>query len=169
MRFKIFKRGIGGVFSLLLNLFIHNANAQWLPPCQDTLGKNIYFQCDAPFRPVCGCDFKTYRNDCASRNIYGINTILSDGVCKNDVFYFDVNPNPSTEKIMFDILFFEQVNYSNYTIQIFDLYGKLMYFEHKSSVKSWHNEIYLIGFRPGIYIFTIISGNIFRTKKIMVK
>ncbi|MFM9945729.1 MAG: T9SS type A sorting domain-containing protein [Bacteroidia bacterium] len=166
---SFFQGGAWGSFFILLSLVSNNAYAQWQPPCKDTTRKNIYFQCGEPYRPVCGCDFKTYRNECVSYNVFGVNTILSDGVCKNDVFYFDVNPNPTTEKITFDILFFEQVNYSNYTVQIFDTYGKLMYFEHKSSVKNWHSDIYLIGFRPGMYVFTVISSNIFRTKKLIVK
>ena len=140
--------------------------AQWQPPCQDTLRKNLYFQCSEPFQPVCGCDYKTYRNSCVSYNVYGINTLISDGVCKNDVFYFEINPNPAIEKTTFNIQFFDQGNYS---VQIFDSYGKLMYYEHQASVKFRQSDIYLGEFKPGFYVFTVLSGNIYRSKKFIVR
>lgn len=152
---------------ILLSLSSNLSYSQWFPPCEEPSRVNQYFQCQEPmFRPVCGCNYITYRNECVSYNIFGINWVLSNGICQNDVFEFDFYPNPSSEIINFSLEYFDQ---GNMTLQIFDTYGKLMYLNNKASVKRFDDIIQVGSFRPGLYIVTVISGNLYKAKKLIVR
>lgn len=148
-------------------LFAPDSQAQWLPPCLEPTRVNAFFQCNEPYyNPVCGCDNVTYRNLCVSYNVFGVNWVLSDGVCKQDVFGFDLYPNPSTENVNFSLQFFDQ---GNMTLQIFDTYGKLMYYAHRPQVRRYDDVIRVAGYKPGFYVVTVLSGNIYRAKKLIVR
>ena len=95
-----------------------------------------------------------------------MNTIKNNGVCKDQQFDFDFYPNPATEQINFALEFFDQ---GNMTLQIFDTYGKLMYFSHKAYVHRFDDVISIAGFRPGLYLVTVISGSKYLAKKLIVK
>ena len=154
---------------VLLFILIENSikiSAQIIPPCQEPLRENKFFQCYAPFIPVCGCNFKTYRNDCESYNVYGVNTINNLGVCKNDFFYVDFYPNPCRENLNLAVEFFEQGNLS---VLIYDIYGKLMHYTHRVMVHRYDDLISVGGFKPGLYVIIVISGNIVKSEKLMVR
>jgi hypothetical protein len=155
------------VFLFVVGLFfVSKASAQWQPPCEDSVRKNRFFQCYEPrLTPVCGCNQKTYRNQCVSYQMYGINLILSNGVCQQDVFVFDFYPNPATEFINFAVEFFDRGNIS---VQIFDTYGKLMFLTNKSQVQRYDDVISIGGFRPGLYVVTVTSGNLYKAQKLIV-
>lgn len=155
-------------FMLIIGLLAYsNSYSQWQPPCEEPSRINEFFQCYEPrYSPVCGCDQKTYRNQCVAYNVAGINWNLNDGVCKSDVFGFDFYPNPSTEIINFSLQFFDQ---GNMTLQIFDNYGKLMYLINRAQVSRYDDVIYVGNFRPGLYVITVVSGNIYKAKKMVVR
>jgi len=143
--------------------------AQFIPPCEEPLRMDPFFRCNEAFyRPVCACNFKTYRTECTARNVHGINTINSDGVCPEDGFDYDFYPNPATENINFAIEFPPGIQ-GNFIIQIFDTYGKLMYFSHRVSIHRLDELIMVNAFRPGLYVITIMSGTTYKAKKLIVK
>lgn len=165
-----FKAEKNSFFKKILVLgFILNqiaAIAQVVQPCKEPLRENKYFQCYSPFYPVCGCDDVTYRNDCESYNVYGVNIINSIGVCKNELFYVDFYPNPCSENLNISVEFFEQGNLS---VQIFDTYGKLMFFSHRGMIHRYDDFISIGGYKPGLYVIVVISGNVMKSEKLMVK
>ena len=156
---------LGLMFLMILGF--SDLYAQWQPPCQDTTRGNIYFQCNEPyFSPVCGCTEKTYRNECVAYNVYGVNVIKNLGVCEYQNFEFDFYPNPASETINFACEFF---GLGNMTLQIFDVYGKLMYFSHRASTHRVDEVIHVSEYKTGLFVINVISGNTFKSKKLIVK
>lgn len=149
------------------SLLFAQSKAQWQQPCEEPIRVNPFFQCQEPFfRPVCGCNYKTYRNECTSYNVYGVNWIFGSGVCQNDVFEFDFYPNPSSEFINFSVEFFDA---GNIVVQVIDTYGKLRYYYDQPSVTRFDNIIEVGNFRPGLYLVTVTSGNLYKVKKLIVR
>jgi len=157
---------------LLVSLFtLQGLRAQTTQlPCEEPLRVDPFFQCHGPnepyFVPVCACNHKTYRSECVARNNYGINTIFSDGVCMEELYDYDFYPNPAKESINFALQFFDQ---GNVTIQIFDTYGKLMYFSHRANVKRIDDIILVNTFQPGMYVIAVISGGKYKARKLIVR
>ncbi len=165
--FTFYQKWVRGALFMILSFLVFDANAQWQPPCQDTMRGNIYFQCNEPyFSPVCGCTDKTYRNECVAYNVFGVNVIKNSGVCELQKFEFDFYPNPATESLNFACEFF---GISNMTLQIFDAFGKLMYFSHRSSTHRVDEIIAVHGYRTGLFVVNVMSGNTFKSKKLIVK
>ena len=77
----------------MMQRFCFSQNA---PLCVDPNSINPGAVCDNYFQPVCGCDNKTYKNDCYANasGIYGSPT----GPC--EPIAIDVNPNPMVQTIV---------------------------------------------------------------------
>lgn len=140
------------------------ARAQWVfEPCVDSNRIQPFFQCnDTRFQPVCGCNFVTYRNDCVSFNVYGVNRIEYEGVCQNEFFYFDFFPNLVTYNFQFFLQFFDK---GAATIEIRDAFGKLSFFRLVPTTNYFQTTIDASGLRPGVYFISVRSGSIYYVKK----
>lgn len=127
-------------------------------PCVDSTRIDAWYQCNDPrFQPVCGCNRKTYRNDCVSFRNFGVNDIASDGVCREDYFFFDFYPNIASHSMQFYLQFYEQ---GNVTIEIRDSYGKLMYRLIDGPTAYMEMTIDLAGYRPGVYLLMVYTRSV---------
>ncbi|MBR9860182.1 T9SS type A sorting domain-containing protein [bacterium] len=155
----------------LLGLFCLLAVHAQLPmPCVDSNRITPTFQCGAnEFRPVCACNQTTYLNECESYNRNGINTILYNGVCQNDLFFFECWPVPAYDHIDFHLQVASDQS-GPATIQIYDSYGHLVFFRNITSVPddfAYIETIYLSGMKTGMYVVYVNMGRVFKYQKIM--
>lgn len=136
-------------------LSLTEAKAQWLP-CVDSNRIDPFYQCNqAFFQPVCACNFQTYRNECAAFNVGGVNTIEHAGVCANDVFTFDIYPNPASFRINFALEFATE---GPATVEIWDSFGKIMFLRNLAIVRRTDFFVDLGGYRPGVYIIVVMGA-----------
>lgn len=140
------------------------ATAQWgFEVCVDSNRIQPFFQCNDPrFQPVCGCNFVTYRNDCVSFNVYGVNRTEYEGVCQNEFLFFDFFPNIVTSNFTFFLQFFDR---GSATIEIRDAFGKLSFFRLVPTTAYFQSVIDASTLRPGVYFISVRSGSVYHVKK----
>lgn len=138
--------------------------AQWGQVCVDSGRIQPYFGCLRPeFTVVCGCNNVTYRNDCVAFNQYGVNT-WRDGVCSNDLFFFDFWPNVVRDQMIF---YLKTSVKSSATIEVANAFGKLMFYRILPSVPEpyFYQTFNFLDYRPGIYFVSVRAGSKMETKK----
>lgn len=132
--------------------------------CRDTvLGKQPGIPCDGFFEPVCGCDNRTYKNECFTR-MEGL-LFYTQGPCEN--LALNLNPNP-----VYDVIFLEGIVKTSGTIRIFitDIFGKTYFseFYYADNTNRFYRTINISNFRPGMYMLFGNNGNEFSSVKFVV-
>lgn len=144
------------VFLSLFTLLSSPAEAQFTQPCVDSTQADAFFQCnDASFLPVCGCNRKTYRNECVAFRNYGVKLIDHDGVCQEDYMFAQIYPNQVIDNINLYLQFFDK---GPATIQIRNSFGNLLLTQNFLSLSSRQFSYDASSYDSGVYFVFILSG-----------
>ncbi len=148
-----------GLSSLFFLLLFQDAGSQLAVPCQDKDYADPWYNCGTDFSPVCACDNKTYKNQCAAQWQGGIRgSQWISGPCEE--FYFNMNSVPATGLVQIDFMFKDRGSAMLYLI---NMRGEVLYQYQISTSNNLpiRYELDMIRYPAGFY-FVSISTNSFR-------
>lgn len=174
------------LFILLFVLpFTLNAQLTYVS-CKDSTQSNPYHQCIECYQPVCGCDGKTYRNQCAAYYWGGLVGVTPNkpGICDN--FDFDFVPNPVSAFAtsnscgnFLNIFVNPTLLPTSVQVYIFDVFNRIAYARY---LYVTSNDTYTIGggtpvndlntdffatMQKGVYLLVVVVNGEKKTKKIL--
>jgi len=154
-------------------LYLANPDSAKSQSCIDSLKIDLLFKCSIPdYKPVCGCNGVTYRNDCEATHNGIAQGRWTDGTCSG--FEFDITPTFVTndDHISFSLI---QNSTNVTTILIIDMYGKPMYyrtiassefFDYSGQKKAIVEINEFLGWQVGTYLMMVYNGKgTYRYKK----
>lgn len=149
-------------------LSVGAAQAQLSPLCVDTTRINSFYSC-APlfFDPVCGCNAKTYTNECEAYYQAGVNTIEYSGVCQSELFYFDFWPNRVVVDFEFHLLV-AQFKEVDATIQIFNSFGNRVYYKLLNNLTAdypYQETVVVSELQNGVYFIMVNTNGVYKINK----
>jgi hypothetical protein len=139
------------VFMFLLLTWFQSGAQQF--GCVDSLSINPTFACpNNDFYPVCGCDNKTYRNECEAGQKYGVQT-YTDGSCSG--FEIDIIPTFDPNNLYFTLV---QPNPNFVHAFIVDVYGKLLWKKDIAAVPREYFQIDISSLQVSTYILYVYDS-----------
>jgi len=143
-------------------------DGQTIPPCEDETRIDAYYPCGTIFEPVCACNGKTYRNQCAANYHGGINQAsqLNSGPCQE--FFFFLYPTMAINGNL--VVQYQFQNRGNATLYIIDNFGHIA---GRRAIQAGNNFPTILNFDvttfdAGLYYMLIQSGNHHQIEKFVV-
>ncbi len=169
---KIFTYGLGtflGGTSGTMCMEIYNPNsASWFAPTTFIFGSQNYKLVVINGNEIMTIGGLATSGNGADNRCFKVSGLTADvNEIKNEINYFNVFPNPSSE--ILNIEFNNQLNNVDFTIEIFTLDGRKIL--TKSNLKNISSsKVNVSELESGMYFVNIVSNNkILETKKIIIK
>ncbi len=152
------------IICLFFFAFSNTGKAQFFYDCVDTSRVNPYYICGDPtYRPVCGCNGVTYRNECSAYFAGGVN-YHNNGTCEN--FGFDILQNPVLYYLTLSVYTSKS---DRVLLQVWNLFGKIEYEDYFVGYEASVTEkiIDTYNWPRGMYIVVVNVNGEQQTKKLV--